>query len=457
MSTRFLWGGSTSAFQFEGGGHEGNKGLSLYDIREKKTGIKYSLTSDFYHHYHEDIKLIHEMGFSAFRMSIAWTRIYPTGIESKPNMEGIQFYQNVFKELKKYNIEPVVTLFHWDMPQYLIDNYNGFYSSEIIDIFSKYVETCFTYFGKYVKYWLTLNENNLGLLIPWMYFKDKDEIPENKRKQVAWEAYKNSVLCHFKAVSLCHEMLPQAKIGNMTASAFAYPLTPKPKDVFATQKHNQETMWNDLSWLTTGKIPLELKVALNKKGVDCSLSDDEKQICDAQDNKIDFISFSYYFSLCMRDKHDQKDTNAETMQMLYQAYYNPYLKRTSFGWQVDPLGLRIFMKELYSRYRLPMMIVENGCGVTDEKITADHPIHDDYRIKYLGAHIKEVVNTRDVDKLPVIGYLPWGCIDLYSAGGDYHKRYGFVYVDFENDLKRYKKDSFAWYKKVIASDGRDLS
>lgn len=154
MSTRFLWGGSTSAFQFEGGGHEGNKGLSLYDIREKKTGIKYSLTSDFYHHYHEDIKLIHEMGFSAFRMSIAWTRIYPTGIESKPNMEGIQFYQNVFKELKKYNIEPVVTLFHWDMPQYLIDNYNGFYSSEIIDIFSKYVETCFTYFGKYVKYWL---------------------------------------------------------------------------------------------------------------------------------------------------------------------------------------------------------------------------------------------------------------------------------------------------------------
>ena len=456
MEEQFLWGGSTSAFQFEGGSHEGGKGMSLYDLREKKTGVTYSIASDFYHHYREDIKLMHEMGFKAFRMSISWTRIYPTGTEKNPNKAGIQFYENVFKELKKYDIEPVVTLFHWDMPQYLIDHGDGFYSPKIVNYFSKYAKTCFEYFGKYVKYWLTLNENNLSLLIPWMYFKDKDQIPKENQAQAGWTSYKNSVLCHFKAVELCHEILPDAKIGNMTASAFAYPLTPKPKDVFAAQKHNQQTMWNDLSWLTTGQVPLELKNYLKDKGVNCTLTPEEEAICTAKNNKIDFISFSYYFSLCMQDKNNQKDTNAETMQMLYKAYYNPYLKKTSFGWQIDPLGLRIFMNELYSRYHLPMMIVENGCGVTDEKITPDHKIHDQYRIDYLQQHIKEVINTRDMDGLPVLGYLPWGCIDLYSASGDYHKRYGFIYVDFEHNLQRYKKDSFDWYKKVISTDGKDL-
>ncbi|WP_270748760.1 glycoside hydrolase family 1 protein [Lactobacillus amylovorus] len=456
MNEQFLWGGSTSAFQFEGGGHEGGKGPSIYDQREKATGIKYSVASDFYHHYHDDIKLMKEMDFNSFRMSIAWTRIFPNGIEDRPNMEGIRFYQNVFKELKENGIEPVVTLFHWDMPQYLVDHYDGFYSPIIVKYFSKYVKTCFEYFGEYVKYWLTLNENNLSLLIPWMYFKDKNKIPKEKREQVKWECYKNSVLCHFKAVSLCHEMLPNAKIGNMIASAYAYPLTPKPDDVFATQKHNQETMWNDLTWLTTGKIPLEFRNYLAKKRVNYALTDDEQKICDASDNKIDFISFSYYFSLCMKSENNQKDTNAETIQMLYKAYYNPYLKRTSFGWQIDPLGLRIFLNELYSRYHLPMMIVENGCGVTDEKITSDHKVHDTYRIDYLKKHIHAVMEARNKDDLPVLGYLPWGCIDLFSASGDYHKRYGFVYVDFEHNLERYKKDSFYRYKKVIASDGKDI-
>lgn len=457
MNKEFLWGGSTSAFQFEGGAREGGKGNSIYDTREKKTGIKYSLTSDFYHHYKEDIKLMGEMGFSSFRMSIAWTRIFPNGVETEPNSDGIAFYTDVFEELKKYDIEPVVTLFHWDMPQYLVDHYDGFRSKETITFFTKFAKTCFRSFGKYVKYWLTLNENNLSLLIPWMYIKDKNAIPKDKIEQLKWDCYYNSLICHFKAVQLCHQIIPDAKIGNMTASAFAYPLTPKPNDVFATQRHNQKTMWNDLDILTNGYVPKPFLTELKRKNVNVVITDDERNLMMDKKSKIDFISFSYYFSLCMQADENKKNSTAETMQMLYQGYYNPYLTKTSFGWQIDPMGLRIFMNELYSRYQLPLMIVENGCGVESDKLTEDGKVHDNYRIDYLKKHIQAVVDTCDKDHIPVIGYLPWGCIDLYSASGNNKKRYGFVYVDYENDFRRYKKDSFYWYQKVIKSNGTDLS
>lgn len=457
MDKKFLWGGSTSAFQFEGGSNIDGKGMSIYDKREKDTGIKYSIASDFYHHYKEDIKLMHEMGFKAFRMSISWTRIYPNGIEEVPNQKGIDFYLNVFKELKKYNIEPVVTLFHWDMPQYLVDHYDGFREKKIVSYFSRYARTCFESFGKYVKYWLTLNENNLSLLIPWMYIKDKKAIPEDEIEQLKWDCYYNSLLCHFNAVALCHEILPDAKIGNMLASAYAYPLTPKPEDVFATQKHNQETMWNDLDILTKGSIPAPFSKELINKGVNISISDEDKNLMNDSKSKIDFISFSYYFSLCQQATSNKQSSSAETMQMLYQGYYNPYLSKTDFGWQIDPLGLRGFMNELYSRYQLPLMIVENGCGVESDVLTKNKEVHDSYRIDYLQKHIQAVVDTCEQDNIPVLGYLPWGCIDLYSASGNYKKRYGFIYVDFEHNLERYKKDSFYWYKKVIQTNGMDLS
>lgn len=455
MNKDFLWGGSTSAFQFEGGGRLGGKGASIYDTREAKTGVTYSIASDFYHHYHEDIRLMKEMGFKAFRMSIAWTRIYPNGIEEEPNQEGIAFYKDVFQELKANGIEPVVTLFHWDMPQYLVDHYNGFYSRETVDFFAKYARTCFEEFGPYVKNWLTLNENNLSMLIPWMYLNKESEVAKKEPKQLAWDCYYNSLLCHFLAVKLCHELVPGAKIGNMTASAFAYPLTPKPTDVFAAQKHNQETMWDDLDILTTGQISESLVKRLADKGVKVKSSPADQALMADPLAKIDFISFSYYFSLCMQDKDQPADSKAETMQMLYQAYYNPYLEKTDFGWQIDPRGLRIFMNELYSRYYLPVMVVENGCGVECDKLE-DGKVHDDYRIDYLRQHIAEVVKTVDEDHVPVLGYLPWGCIDLYSASGNKDKRYGFIYVDFDHQLKRYKKDSFAWYKQVIASNGKEL-
>lgn len=456
MNKKFLWGGSTSAFQFEGGGLFGKKGKSIYDIREEKTGIRYSEASDFYHHYKEDIQLLKEMGFNSFRMSIAWTRLYPTGIELSPNEEGITFYKSVFKELKNAGIEPVVTLFHWDMPQYLVDHYNGFKSREIVAYFERYCRTCFEEFGQYVKYWLTLNENNLSLLIPNMYLKAKVTPTDSDYEQVKWDCYYHSMLCHFTAVKLCHEILPDALIGNMLASAYAYPLSPKPEDVKATLEHNQATMWDDLDFITSCKIDNKYRMQLEKKGVEVAISEKDIELLKSSESKIDFISFSYYYSLCIQDEGETKDTNAETMQMLYQGYTNPYLDKTTFGWQIDPIGLRNFMNDVYSRYKLPLMIVENGCGVEDEVLTDDKKIHDDYRIDYLRAHIREVKAAVGEDFVPILGFLPWGVIDLYSASGNRDKRYGFIYVDYDNNFKRYKKDSFSWYQKVIESNGKVL-
>lgn len=456
MKSDFLWGGSSSSFQFEGGGHDGNKGQSIYDTREQKTGVKYSQASDFYHHYKEDIALLKEMDFNSFRLSIAWTRIYPNGIEEEPNQDGIDFYKSVFQELKDTGIEPVVTLFHWDMPQYLVDEYDGFKSKDIVHIFEKYCRTCFTEFGSFVKYWLTLNENNLSLLLPNMYLKNKVSSSDEDFEQVKWDCYYHSMLCHFTAVKLCHELLPEAQIGNMLASAYAYPLSPKPEDVKATLAHNQMTMWDDLDFMTSGKIDNRYLARLHAKGVDVTISEADGELIASPKSKIDFISYSYYYSLCIQSEGDSKDMEAETMQMLYQGYYNPYLEKTSFGWQIDPVGLRNFMNDIYSRYKLPLLLVENGCGVEDEVLTEDKRVHDDYRIEYLKAHIQAVKDTVDEDYVPVMGYLPWGVIDLYSASGNREKRYGFVYVDYDDNLKRYKKDSFEWYKQVINSNGEEL-
>lgn len=456
MNSKFLWGGSTSAFQFEGGGNEGNKGRSIYDIRENKTGIKYSEASDFYHRYKDDIQLLKELGLNSFRMSIAWTRLFPNGIEEEVNIEGVKFYKSVFQELKNAGIEPVVTLFHWDMPQYLIEKFEGFKSRKIVSFFEKYCRTCFMEFGSYVKYWLTLNENNLSLLIPNMYLKNKISPKDDDFEQVRWDCYYHSMLCHFTAVKLCHELLPKAQIGNMLASAYAYPLSPKPEDVEATLRHNQTTMWDDLDFITNGKIDERYLELMKSKGVKINITESDLKLISNSDSKIDFISFSYYYSLCIQTEGKNKNLDAETMQTLYQGYINPYLDKTSFGWQIDPVGLRNFMNDIYSRYKLPLMIVENGCGVENEVLTTDKKVHDFYRIDYLKSHVREIKATVNEDFIPVLGYLPWGIIDLYSASGNKNKRYGLIFVDYKNNLKRYKKDSFFWYQKVIQSKGELL-
>lgn len=468
MEKTFLWGGSTSAFQFEGGANEGGKGKSFYDTITENSKLKsdsfetwmgsnkvkdYSVTSDFYHHYKEDILLMKEMGFKAFRMSIAWTRIYPNG-DGQINQEGIDFYLEVFKTLKESGIEPVVTLYHWDMPQSLIDRYAGWYGRETVEAFKVYVDTCFKSFGQYVKYWLTLNENNLTLMMPAFGTGKKISKDDPMYDEFSYQVYHHTNIAHFYAVKSCHENLPDAKIGCMIASSLAYPLTSDPDDVFLARNHNQSLTYDYLDLLTQGRYTHKNIVDFKNKGLDFYKKD--QHLFQNPLAKIDFISFSYYFSVCVGSNQNAADENAETIQMMYQALKNPKLKQSSFGWTIDPMGLRILMNDLYDRYHMPVMIVENGLGVKDDKLTEDHKVHDEYRIEYLKQHIQSVKNAVDIDHVECLGYLPWGCIDLYSASGDWEKRYGFIFVDYQDDCKRYKKDSFYWYKKVIATNGENL-
>lgn len=444
MKKDFLWGGSTSSFQFEGGACEGGKGKSFYDTISSKSATRdYSITSDFYHHYKEDIMLMAEMGFKAFRMSISWTRIYPDG-DGEINREGVAFYKDVFRLLNKNGIKPVVTLYHWDIPQSLIDRYHGFYGNETVEAFKRYVDTCFHEFGEDVFYWLTLNEDNLTTQLA-TFGTGIDSKDIQYRDAFTYRIYHNHNICHFYAVMRCHELCHDAKIGCMFASSLAYPLTSDPEDVFLAFKHNKKINYDYLDVVTKCEYP-----------DNHMLSEEDRLIMSNPLSKIDFISFSYYFSVCIGTENNQKNEKAETMQTMYQALENPKLKKSSFGWTIDPLGLRIILNELQQRYNLPLMIVENGLGVKDDVLTEDKKVHDIYRIEYLKKHIKEVVAAVEEDCVDCIGYLPWGCIDLYSASGDSSKRYGFVYVDYADDCKRYRKDSFNWYKHVIETNGKDL-
>lgn len=453
----FLWGGSTSAFQYEGGASEGGRGQSVYDALP---GGRYATASDFYHHWREDIDLMAEMGFTAFRLSISWTRIYPNGDDAEPNPQGIAFYRQVFGYLRERGIEPVVTLYHWDLPLSLSERFGGWLGRETVGAFLRYCRTCFEQFGDQVRYWLTLNEDNLCLMLPGFQVKGPAGFGPGAPKLThadEYAIYHNTVLAHLGAVSLCHEMLPGAQIGCMLASSLAYPLTADPTDVLQAQRHNQTTMYDFLDACAHGRYATRQLVEMHAVG----FKPDFGNLADDASARMDFISFSYYFSICVGAGQHAEETGATTMQTLYQGYTNPYLTRSTFGWTIDPRGLRILMNDLYERYDLPLMIVENGLGVKDDVLVDDghggKTVHDDYRVEYLRQHIQAVEDTVAEDHVPVLGYLPWGCIDILSASGDAAKRYGFVYVDFDTPgMPRWRKDSFAWYQHVIATHGAEL-
>lgn len=463
MSENFYWGGSTSSFQFEGGSTEGGKGPSVYDAEGVRAD--YSRGSDFYHHWREDIELMAEMGFTAFRMSISWARIYPHGDDSTPNAEGIAFYRDVFQCLRDHGIAPVVTLFHWDLPLSLTERYQGWLGRETLDAFLRYARTCFEEFGNLVKDWLTLNEDNMNAMLgafkvngPLSFGPKAPKLTQRDLFQTAHHA----MLGHLGAVSLCHELVPDARIGCMLASSLAYPLTPAPADVRAAQLHNQELMYDYLDACAHGAYNRRQLAAMAAEGFVPDMGPYGGESFEAAHAKMDFISFSYYFSLCLQAGGAASDAVDEgqlfTVQTLYQSADNPCLEKSSFGWTIDPVGLRILVNDLCDRYQLPLMVVENGLGVKDDVLTDDGRVHDDYRIAYLREHIEAIEAAVVEDHVPMLGYLPWGCIDLLSASGDTGKRYGFIYVDFDKPgMPRHRKDSFAWYQKVIASHGADLS
>lgn len=465
----FLWGGATAANQFEGGWDQGGKGPSIFDaatagaVNKKRDYHEHiakheyypnQVATDFYHHFKEDIALMGEMGFKSYRMSLAWSRIFPNGDDATPNEEGLQFYDDVFDELHKYGIEPIVTLLHYETPLNLANNYNGWYNRQLVDFYAKYAETVFLRYKNKVKYWLTFNEINcIALGDPYMAgaCRVKDGISVD---QLTYQAAHHQFLASAKAVSLAHHINSEMKVGMMLGGAFFYPHTCHPSDMLAYQEANY-TQYYFADMQVRGYYSAKAQAFLKKKGVELVMEPGDEEIL--KQGTVDFLSFSYYMTL---NASHEKKIGMNTVGSMFDTVPNPYLQSTAWGMPIDPVGLRYFLNELYDRYQLPLMIVENGLGHEDT-LESDGSVHDDYRIEYLREHIKVMGDAIHEDGIPLLAYTSWGCIDLISAGtGEMKKRYGFVYVDRDDEgkgsLDRYRKDSFYWYKNVIATDGQQL-
>ena len=467
MKENFLWGGATAANQYEGGYNEGGRGLSLNDVeRAGKRGVKRQIdqvvmenvyypshvATDFFHHYKEDIALFAEMGFKCFRMSIAWSRIFPNGDDDIPNEEGLQFYDNVFNELLKYGIEPVVTLSHYETPLALIQKYGSWRNRKLIDFFEKYATVVFERYKDKVKYWMTFNEINATNETdrPWhqagIILKDDEE-----RYQTILQASHHMMVASAKAVIAGHKINPEFKIGCMLLYPLMYAATCSPADQILKRERTLNTFYyGDIQVRgyysnTCMSLLDKYKVSIKKEPNDDSI---------LKQGKVDYIGFSYYFSSIVGDNVEDIEGN------VLSGGKNPYLKQTQWGWQIDPIGLRTSLNELYDRYQIPLFIVENGMGAVD-KVEEDGSIHDLYRIEYVREHIKAMKDAVEIDHVDLIGYTPWGCIDLIAAStGEMKKRYGFIYVDKDDEgngsLQRKRKDSFYWYQNVIKTNGQDL-
>ena len=474
MQEGFLWGGATAANQCEGAYNEGGRGLSSVDVvpfgedrmkvakgqmKMLECDDKHIYPSheaiDMYHHFKEDIKMFAEMGFKCYRLSIAWTRILPNGDDEVPNVEGLRFYHEVFDECLKYGIEPLVTICHFDTPIALIKKYGGWKDRRMIDAFLHLCKILFENYGDMVKYWLTFNEINMLLHMPFMGAGIVFEEGEDQ-ELVKYQAAHHELIASAKAVKLAHEMMPEAKVGCMLAAGQFYPYTCKPDDVYtAMEKDRDNYFFIDVQ--ARGEYPVWALKRMEKAGIKIKMEDDDLEIL--KKGTVDFISFSYYCSRCISNDPEILKNHARGNAVI-SAVVNPYLKASDWGWQIDPLGLRLTLNVLYDRYEKPLFIVENGLGAID-KVEEDGSIHDEYRIDYMREHIKAMLDAVNKDGIPVMGYTSWGCIDLVSAStGEMKKRYGMIYVNKQNDgsgdLKRIKKDSFYWYKKVIETNGEIL-
>lgn len=471
----FLWGGATAANQFEGGWDQGGKGPSCSDFMTSGThtsprqitaelvlGTYYPshTASDFFHHYEEDIALMKEMGFKVFRMSIAWTRIYPTGVETDPNEEGLAFYDRVFDALLAAGIQPLVTISHYELPIHLVRRYNGWASHELIELYERFCHTIFERYKDKVRYWLTFNEINCGMLPLGNYTSlgILNEGTEDFTHQVDDPALRFQALHHqfvasAKVVKYAHERYPQFKMGCMIALMPSYAYSCNPKDQLEDQWNWQEMNFYCGDVQVRGEYPHYAKRLWEKYGVSLKLQSGERDIL--REGTVDFYSLSYYQTICVSTDPTLENTSGN----LLGGAKNPYLEASDWGWHIDPEGLRFTLNELYGRYGIPLMVVENGLGAYDK--LEDGAVHDPYRVDYLRRHIEAMKAAVEIDGVELMGYTPWGCIDLVSAStGEMRKRYGFIYVDRDDEghgtFERYRKDSFYWYKKVIASNGEDL-
>lgn len=466
-------GGATAANQCEGGYDKGGRGLANVDVVPTGkdrfpiiTGKQKMFdfddehfypakeTIDMYSHYKEDIALFGEMGFKTYRLSIAWSRIFPMGDDAEPNEEGLQFYEDLFKECHKYGIEPLVTITHFDCPIHLIEKYGAWRSREMIGFYENLCNVIFRRYKGLVKYWLTFNEINMILHAPFMgsglYFEEGEN-----EEQVKYQAAHHELVASAIATRIAHEVDPENQVGCMLAAGHYYPYSCNPEDVFKAQEADRENYFF-IDVQSRGEYPAYALKKLEREGVTIQMEDGDLELL--KEHTVDFISFSYYSS---RVVSTDPKVNETTSGNIFASVKNPYLEVSKWGWQIDPLGLRTTMNSLYDRCQKPLFIVENGLGAVDEPDENGY-VADDYRIEYLAAHLQAMKDAVELNGVDLMGYTSWGCIDLVSAGtGEMKKRYGFIYVDRDNEgngtLARFKKKSFDWYKKVIASNGEDLS
>lgn len=456
---KFLWGGALAANQVEGAWQEDGKGISTSDMlpegifgepvksREGINSIK-DVAIDFYHRYPEDISLFAEMGFTCLRVSIAWTRIFPMGDENEPNEAGLAWYDKLFDELRAHNIQPVVTLSHYEMPWGLVENYGGWGNRKVITFFERYARTVFTRYQHKVKLWLTFNEINMSLHAPLTGVG----LQKGCSKAEVYQAIHHQLVASGLAVKACHEIIPDAKIGNMLLGGLMYPLTCKPEDVFATLQDNRQwQFFGDVQ--CRGRYPGYMQRYFRENDIVLNVTEEDNV---ALSHTVDFISFSYYMTGCVTaDSELVEKLKGNILDMVP----NPHLESSEWGWQIDPIGLRTLLNVLWDRYQKPLFIVENGLGAQD-KPDANGEINDDYRISYLNDHLVQVLEAIQ-DGVEVMGYTSWGPIDIISASkAEVTKRYGFIYVDLAQDgsgtLNRSRKKSFYWYQKVIATRGGAL-
>ena len=463
----FLWGGAVAAHQLEGGWQEGGKGVSVADVmtvggpgrpREVTPGVEPGRyypnhdAIDFYHHYKEDIALLAGMGFRCFRTSIAWTRIFPQGDETEPNEAGLKFYDDLFDTLHAHGMEPIVTLSHFEMPYHLVEAYGGWRSRKLVDFFVRFAEVCFRRYRGKVKYWMTFNEiNNQRDLTDHAGFTNSGILyrADEDREAVLAQVAHHEFIASARAVAIGHRIDADYQIGCMLAMTPCYADTCRPLDqMVALKEMDRSFAFSDVQ--CRGHYPAYLTKYYENKSIDVKMEPGDLETL--ENGKVDYFAMSYYMSVA-RKYDDLQKKGVEVP--------NPYTERSAWGWQIDPVGFRYVLNVVSERYELPILIAENGIGL-HETPAADGRIHDDARIAYFAKHIREMKKAVDEDGVTVMGYCPWGPIDLVSAStGEMEKRYGFIYVDKKNDgtgtLARTPKTSYDWYKKVIASNGEDLS
>lgn len=467
----FLWGGAVAANQVEGAYREGGKGLTTVDLLpigsdrfsimqgnietlEPIAGAYYPSHEaiDFYHNYKEDIALFAEMGFKALRVSIAWARIFPKGDEEQPNEEGLQFYDNLFDELRKYDIEPVVTMAHFDVPVHLVEKYGSWRNRELVSFFEKYAKTIFTRYKEKVKYWMTFNEINMLLHLPFvgagLVFREGDD-----RKQIQYQAAHHQLVASAIAVKACHDIIPDAKIGCMLAAGTTYPYSANPADYLDAMDRDRDSFFF-IDVQARGAYPGYAKRFFKDNNINIQMEPEDETILR---HTVDYIGFSYYAS--RTTSTDPEVLGKTTAGNVFGSVENPYLPKSEWGWTIDPTGFRITANQLYDRYQKPLFVVENGLGAVDT-VNEEGQVEDSYRIDYLQKHLEQMGEAIQ-DGVEILGYTSWGPIDLVSAStGEMKKRYGYIYVDKDNDgkgsLKRIKKSSFHWYKEVIETNGGNL-